>query len=432
MTKKIIFLCLFIVANFSAHAQADKEALKKFMNDRFGMFIHWGPVSLRGTEIGWSRDNQVAVNDYDNLYKEFNPVLFNAEDIVKVAKDAGMKYLTITARHHDGFCLWPSAFTDYNIANTPYKKDIVAALNEACKKAGIKFCIYYSVLDWYHPDYPKHSSKEVPLDPKSDMQKYIAYMKNQLKELITNYDPYMLWFDGQWEKPWTDEMGKDIYDYVKKLKPSIITNNRLGKEMAGVDNKTIDHSKIVGDYDTPEQVVGKMNMDIPWESCFTICKQWSWKPNDKMKSLDTCISILAKTAGGNGNLLLNVGPMPDGRIEARQIKRLEEIGNWLKTNGQAIYGTLGGPYEPKSTYATTRKDNKVYIHLLDTNASTLDLKQLPGRKINKAYVLGGDPISITSHQENFTLSLPTKQHARAPYVIVLELNGSSEHLPIIK
>ena len=185
--------------------------MKDFMSRRFGLFIHWGPVSLRGTEIGWSRDKQVSKAEYDSLYKEFNPVLFNADAWVKTAKDAGMKYLTITARHHDGFCLWPTKFTEYNIMNSPYKKDIVGALNEACKKQGIKFCIYYSVLDWYHPDYPIHSAYDSKPDPKSDMNRYIAFMKNQLKELITKYDPYMLWFDGQWESPWTDEMGKDLY-----------------------------------------------------------------------------------------------------------------------------------------------------------------------------------------------------------------------------
>src|SRR3546814_533843 len=162
------------------------------MDKRFGMFIHWGPVSLRGTEIGWSRGREVSKEDYDNLYKEFNPVLFDANDWVKAAKDAGMKYLTITARHHDGFSLWPSKFTEYDIAATPYKKDIVGALAKACKKADIEFCIYYSVLDWYHPDYPIHSAADQTIDPKADMDRYIMIMKNQLKELITRYDPYML------------------------------------------------------------------------------------------------------------------------------------------------------------------------------------------------------------------------------------------------
>ncbi|WP_262919460.1 alpha-L-fucosidase [Niabella hibiscisoli] len=207
---KTTILCISLMLFSFIKVDAQKiNSLQSFMHDRFGMFIHWGPVSLRGTEIGWSRDNQVAKEDYDSLYKEFNPVLFNAEAWVKAAKDAGMKYLTITARHHDGFCLWPTQYTSYNIMNTPFKKDVVGALSKACKKYNIKFCIYYSILDWWHPDYPLHSPHKNPQpDPRSDMNRYIAYMKNQLKELITHYDPYMLWFDGQWEKPWTDEMGR--------------------------------------------------------------------------------------------------------------------------------------------------------------------------------------------------------------------------------
>ncbi|QIL42246.1 alpha-L-fucosidase [Pedobacter sp. HDW13] len=430
---KFIYLLLFGLLSNLAYAQTktNPAVMKDFMDKRFGMFIHWGPVSLRGTEIGWSRDKQVEKTDYDNLYKEFDPTLFNADDIVKTAKDAGMKYLTITARHHDGFCLWPSKFTEYDIAHTPYKKDIVGALNEACKKQGIKFCIYYSVLDWYHPDYPIHSSASQTIDPKADMTKYVSYMKNQLKELITNYDPYMLWFDGQWEKPWTDEMGKDLYSYLKKLKPDVIINNRLGKEFAAMENKKIDHSKMVGDYDTPEQTVGHLNMDTPWESCFTICNQWAWKPNDKMKSLKDCLTILSKTAGGNGNLLLNVGPMPDGRIEARQITRLKEIGQWLKTNSEAVYGTFGGPYQPTDAYATTRKGNKLFVHVLKTDADAISLKNIPARKAVKANILGGEKVSVEQGATDFKISLPKNQAGALQYVIAIEMDGDIEKTAVI-
>ena len=430
---KFIYLLLFSLLSSFANAQTktNPAVMKDFMDKRFGMFIHWGPVSLRGTEIGWSRDKEVAKADYDNLYKEFDPTLFNADAIVKAAKDAGMKYLTITARHHDGFCLWPSKFTDYSIASTPYKKDIVGALNEACKKQGLKFCIYYSVLDWHHPDYPIHSAHNATLDPNADMAKYVTYMKNQLKELITNYDPYMLWFDGQWEKPWTDEMGKDLYAYLKKLKPDVITNNRLGKEFAAMENKKIDISKMVGDYDTPEQTVGKMNMEMPWESCFTICNQWAWKPNDKMKSLKECLAILSKTAGGNGNLLLNVGPMPDGRIEARQIDRLKEIGDWLKTNSAAVYGTLGGPYHPTDAYASTRKGNKLFIHVINTDQTSLTLKNIVGRKVLKAQILNGETVSVEQENGDFKINLPANRTGKMQYVVALEMDGDIEKTAVI-
>ena len=206
MKKILLLLAGFLFFSFllyaqpepavPAHIKTSKKIMDGFMDLRFGMFVHWGPVTLRGTEIGWSRDKLVARDDYDSLYKEFDPVLFNADTWVKTAKDAGMKYLTIIAKHHDGFCMWPTAYTDYSILHTPYKKDVVGELAKACRAQGIKFCIYYSVLDWHYPDYTMHSSEDKEPDPKADMGKYIVYMKHQLKELITRYHPYLLWFDG--------------------------------------------------------------------------------------------------------------------------------------------------------------------------------------------------------------------------------------------
>ncbi|MFB6454910.1 alpha-L-fucosidase [Chitinophaga sp. Hz27] len=425
----ILFCFLMLM---SSQAQTPKSSsLQTFMGDRFGMFIHWGPVSLRGTEIGWSRGKEVPQEEYDSLYKEFDPVLFNADAWVKAAKDAGMKYLTITARHHDGFCLWPTKYTDYNIANTPYKKDILAALSTACKKQNIKFCIYYSVLDWHHPDYPMHGPDSQTPDPKADMNKYIVFMKQQLKELITQYDPYMLWFDGQWESPWTDAMGKEIYAYVKALKPSVITNNRLGKAFAAMDNKEINAADMIGDYDTPERVVGRLNMQMPWESCFTICQQWSWKPNDKLVPLKKCLSIISQTAGSNGNLLLNVGPMPDGRIEARQVKRLKELGDWLKVNGTAIYNTAGGPYLPTENYVTTRSGNNIYVHVLNTDTALLTLPALPGVVIKNAHTISGEPVVINTKDDHINIALPASMRGATQYIIVLELNKDALSIPVV-
>ncbi|WP_281228956.1 alpha-L-fucosidase [Flavobacterium aquiphilum] len=293
-----------------------KMVIDDFMDKRFGMFIHFGPVSLRGTEIGWSRGKEVPTVEYDNLYKEFNPALFNADEWVKTAKDAGMKYLVITAKHHDGFCLWPTAFSDYNIMNSPFKRDIVQELSTACKKQGLAFCIYFTVADWHDPNYSE--------DKPGNMDQFVLTMKNELKEVIIRYKPYMLWFDGNWEKQWKQEYGATIYQYIKSVDKDVIVNNRLGK-----GEHTAFSSALVGDYLTPEQKIGELNMINPWESCITICNQWAWKPNDKMKSLKECIQTLVKTAGGNGNLLLNVGPMMDGRIETRQIERLKEMGIWL-------------------------------------------------------------------------------------------------------
>ena len=437
MKKRIIATCILLYAGFSLMAQnkdgidpafiTSKKILDGFMDKRFGMFIHWGPVSLRGTEIGWSRGTQVPKEEYDNLYKEFNPVLFNADAWVKTAKDAGMKYLTITAKHHDGFCLWPSAYTAYDIMSTPYKKDVVGELAKACKKYDIKFCIYYTVLDWYAPNYPIQGSKDTIGSPQADMGKFVAYMKNQLKELITNYHPYMLWFDGNWEKPWTKEYGEEVYQHIKSIDPAVIINNRLGKgKHTELDSET------VGDYATPEQFIGALNMKDPWESCITICNQWAWKPNDKMKSKKECIQTLVQTAAGNGNLLFNVGPMMDGRIEARQVNRLKEMGEWLKLYGESVYNTKGGPYKPNKIFATTRKDNKIYFHVFNAENNQLSLPALPGVVISKAWFLKGQPVQFAQDEKNIRITLPAKMTDEDCSVIVLELNKNAETIPVIE
>lgn len=422
----------FVPAQSTPMVQANNKTSQKtmdgFMDLRFGMFIHWGPVTLRGTEIGWSRGNQVPVKEYDNLYKEFDPVLFNADEWVKTAKNAGMKYLTITAKHHDGFCLWPTAFTEHNIMHSQYKKDIVGELAKACKKQGIKFCIYFSVLDWYDPNYPIHLPDGKEIDPKANMDKFEnVIMKGELKELVTRYHPYMLWFDGNWEKPWTQKYAVEMYNYLKNLDPNLIINNRLGKG---------DHTKMastsVGDYATPEQKIGTLNMKDPWETCMTICHQWAWKPNDEMKSLQECIQTLVKTSGGNGNLLFNVGPMLDGRMEARQIHRLKEMGDWLKIYGESIYNTKGGPYAPNDTVATTRKGNKLFVHVFSNQSGSLRLPEMNGIKVSQAHFIGGAKVSFTQEGNgDVIISLPAQLPDENDSVIELDLNSNAENIPVI-
>ena len=225
----IFFLSFISLSNGQTldDVKTSKKVTKDFMDKRFGMFIHFGPVTLRGTEIGWSRNKEVSAEDYDILYKEFNPVLFNAETWVKTAKDAGMKYLTITAKHHDGFCLWPTRYSTYNVMYSPFKRDIVGELAAACKKYSIAFCIYFSILDWHDPDYPVHNPYDSTQNVSGNMKRFVSTMKNELREIITRYDPYMLWFDGNWEKPWTEQMAVDMYLYLKSFKKDIIINNRL-------------------------------------------------------------------------------------------------------------------------------------------------------------------------------------------------------------
>ncbi|MBB2147590.1 alpha-L-fucosidase [Pedobacter gandavensis] len=436
--KRLFTLLILLAVGFQSNAQTTSidpwiktpaNVLNDFMDQRFGLFIHWGPVALRGTEIGWSRGTNVPTAEYDQLYKEFNPVLFNAEEWVKTAKNAGMKYLTITAKHHDGFCLWPTKFSDYNIMNSPYKKDIVGELAKACKKYGLKFCVYFTVLDWHDPNYPIHLPDGKNPDPKADMNKFVSTMKNQLQEIVTKYHPYMLWFDGNWESPWKNEYGVDIYTFLKKLDPNVIINNRIGGGQPNSHPKL--SPEIIGDYATPEQKIGELNMKDPWETCMTICQQWAWKPNDKLKSLKECIQTLAKTSGGNGNLLFNVGPMPDGRIEQRQVSRLKEMGEWLNTYGESIYGTKGGPFKPNEIFAATRKGNKLYIHVFERKSTNLVLPALQGVQVNKAYLLKGSNIMHNQDASGvITLQLPAQLPNAEDSVIVLELNTNAENLPV--
>ncbi|MBB6110065.1 alpha-L-fucosidase [Mucilaginibacter lappiensis] len=428
MKKKaglMMALVLSICAVFAQEVKTPKVVMDQFMDKRFGMFIHFGPVTQRGTEIGWSRNKEVAQADYDNLYHEFDPRLFNADTWVKTAKDAGMKYLTITAKHHDGFCLWPTAYSDYNISNSPFKRDIVGELAQACKKQGVTFCIYFTVLDWHDPDYPIHNPYDSTKNVKGDMTAFKTRMKNELKEVITKYKPFMLWFDGYWEKPWTKEDGKEIYQFIKSVDANVIVNNRLGK----ISEKLNEES--VGDFLTPEQRIGEINMNEPWESCITICNQWAWKPNDQMKSLKQCIQTLVTTAAGNGNLLFNIGPAMDGHIEARQVKRLQEMGDWLKQYGESIYSTQGGPYAPNAIYGATRKGNKIYLHVFQRKDGMLTIPAIPGVKITKSYFMNGDAVTIKADKNNYQIGLPATLPDENCSVIVLVLDKNAQGIPVI-
>ena len=341
------------------------ESLARWREMRFGMFIHWGPVSLAGTEIGWSRGREIPEAEYDRLYLRFNPVRFDAEEWVRTARDAGMKYLVITSKHHDGFALWDSKVSGYDIMASPFGRDVLRELSAACRKYGIRFSTYYSICDWRHPDYPLGSPGGKTVKPDANLHRYVDFMKAQLREVVEGYGPLgVLWFDGEWEDPWTHEMGLDLYRYVRSLQPDILINNRVDKGRRGMEGLT-NSGEFAGDYDTPEQQVGRFNTERPWETCMTIGEQWSWKPNDELKSTTQSIRTLLQVVGGDGNFLFNVGPMPDGRIEPRQAERLREIGAWLEEFGEGVYGTRGGPFPPGEWGASTSKGKYIYLYVWD-------------------------------------------------------------------
>ena len=394
---------------------------------RFGMFIHWGPVSLKGTEIGWSRGDQVPVDEYDRLYQRFNPTNFNADAWARLAKDTGMKYLILTTKHHDGFCLWDTAFTDYNIMNTPFHRDVVKELAAACKRQGIVFGAYHSILDWRHPDYPLGSPGGKSQKPQPNMDRYYEYLRNQVAELIQQYGPLgVLWFDGEWESPWNHERAKDLNACLRLLQPSLIINNRIDKGRQDMAGTTL-AGDFLGDYDTPEQRIGVFQKNRPWESCITLCQQWSWKPNDTMKSVQECLRTLIACAGGDGNLLLNVGPMPDGRIEPRQEARLREVGQWMQQFGPTVYGTRGGPYKPGPWGASTCRGNRIYLHIFAWPGETLRLPAIPRIVVGSRSWTGGRARIVQIGNELRVTVPPANRHA-IDTLVELRIDGRAEDL----
>ncbi len=420
----LLFSTTLILALGAANESSESSArLAWWREARFGMFIHWGPVTLKGTEIGWSRGAEVPVAEYDALYKNFNPTQFDADDWAQTAKQAGMKYLVITSKHHDGFCLWDTKLTDYNIMHTPFHRDVLKELSEACRRHGIVFCTYYSILDWHNPDYPLGSPGGKTKKPHPDMDRYVAFLKGQMAELIRNYGPLgFMWFDGDWEAPWNPARGLDLDAYVRSLQPSIIINDRVGSAPERPEGAAPAAGPFSGDYDTPEQKVGNFQTDRPWESCITICEQWAWKPNDKLKSLKECLQTLILCAGGDGNLLLNVGPMPDGRIEPRQADRLKEIGAWFVKYGKSIYGTRGGPFKPGAWGASTYRGNAVFVHVFEWPEGGLALPPI-GKNIISAIVLTGGRADFKQDARGIRIAVAKDFEKDIDTLIELKLDG---------
>jgi alpha-L-fucosidase len=369
------------------------------------MFIHWGPVSLKGTEIGWSRGGErrgiggtgeIPVEVYDDLYREFNPTNFNASEWVAVAKAMGAHYLVFTTKHHDGFCEWDSALTEYKITRSPFGRDVVKELADACHEAGMALGFYHSPPDWHHPDYRTNTHA-----------RYVEYLHGQVRELCTQYGRVdIFWFDGLNCTAQELDAGR-LLSMIRELQPGIIINNRTG---------------LPADHDTPEQTIGRFQTNRPWESCITLCQQWAWKPDDKMKSLDECLGTLIRCAGGDGNLLFNVGPMPDGRIEPRQVERLKEMGVWLAQHGATIYGTRGGPFRPDSWGACTSRGNTAYLHVLKWPGEQLVLPGLT-RRILRSEVLTGGKVDVTQAAERIEIRVAPDQRAEFDTIIAMELDG---------
>ena len=430
MKKKLTFACIAFV--LLTNLQTNVKAQSKTLNDpkmdwwkeaRFGMFIHWGLYAVPagiwdGKEVPnlgeWIMNGaKIPLADYQKLPSRFNPTKFNANEWAKLAYDAGMKYLVITSKHHDGFAMFKSK-DPFNIVDaTPFKRDPIQELALACKKYNIKFGLYYSqAQDWNHKGGAAMNGHWDSAQNGS-MDKYIDEVAlPQVKEILSAYNPAIIWWDTPTDM--NKERATKIANVLKDY-PNLITNNRLG---GGYE----------GDLETPEQFIPATGIpNKNWESCMTINRTWGFKKNDNnWKNIQLLIRNLIDIASKGGNYLLNVGPTDDGIIPTPEIDRLLQIGSWLKVNGDAIYGTTASPFAYLSWGRATVKKNKLYLHVFDYPKDGI-IKVPLANKVTKAYLLSNTSTPIkTSRKDNYTyLELPTSVADKIATVVVLELKGDA-------
>ncbi len=411
-------------------APENLKARQEFQDAKFGMFIHWGVYSVLGNGEWIFHDRKLTVHEYERLPKFFDPEKFDAKAWVALAKAAGMKYITITSRHHDGFAMFDSKISDWNIVQrTPYGKDPLKMLADEAHRQGIKLFFYYSQLDWHNPDYYPRGKTATEWDngrpDHGDWNSYLDdYMDGQLRELLTNYGPIGgIWFDGMWDKPDADWHLTKTYALIHQLQPAaVIIPNHHQTPRPGEDVQTFER-------DLPGQNTAGFNTkyvsnQLPLESSNTLNDSWGFNLGDsKYKSPEEVEQLLVRAAGNNSNLLLNIGPMPNGEIQEEFVTRLHAVGEWLSRFGDAIYGTRGGPVPPADWGVTTQKGDKVYVHVLSWNAPLLALPPIP-RAIHTAQLMSnGSPIEFTQSSDGVVLKVAPPAKGEVDRVIVLTLAG---------
>ncbi|MGC4021581.1 MAG: alpha-L-fucosidase [Cyclobacteriaceae bacterium] len=423
-------IILLLVANFSlAQYKPSAENLKNrewFQEARFGLFIHWGVYSILG-DGEWAMNNQqIPISAYEKLPSFFNPTEFNPAEWVQMVKDAGMKYITITSKHHDGFAMFDSKISDYNIAKrTPYGKDVLKMLADECQKQGIKLFFYHSQLDWHNPDYfPRGftGGSFTGRKEEGDWNKYLDYMDSQLSELLTNYGPIAgIWFDGMWDKKDADWRLQKTYSLIHQLQPgALVGSNHHRAPYEGEDFQMFEKD-LPGHNTTgfaPEQKIG----DLPKEICETINNSWGFNLKDNQhKSKKDLVQYLAKAAGYNANFLLNVGPMPNGKIQSEHKAALKEVGEWLKVFGETIYGTQGGPLSERNWGVTTQKGNKVYVHILSWQDETLTIPKLSKKVVSVKLFKNKTVLKFNESEFGVSIQIPKSMQDEIDTVVELEL-----------
>lgn len=398
-----------------------------FSQDRFGLFIHWGLYSQMADGEWVQYHQRIPAERYARLADNFNPTQFNAEAWVLMAKNAGMKYITITSKHHDGFCLWDSKLTSFDVVDaTPYKKDIIKQMADACQKHGIKLCLYYSLLDWKHPDYytqgDHYASKVMGAKPGGDFSKYVDNMCGQLTELLTNYGPiHTIWFDGEWESlkaPWNFDK---IYSTIHKAQPGTMIGNNHHRNVRPGEDFQMFEKDLPGANSHGWVSEAAAVANVPLEMCETMNDSWGFKIKDgKFKSTKYLVQLLVKSGGHNANLLLNVGPMGNGVIQKEFQDTLARIGQWLQVFGPTVYGTQGGA--TRTWGATTLTKEKVYVHLLKPEDNAVLVPLPAGFKVKTAKVFRtGAPVKFTNTAEGLLLQVPASTDPLDAYDRVVEL-----------
>lgn len=431
-----ILLFIFSIPVFSQSSYtptaSNLESRKWFDSVRFGMFIHWGAFSVLGDGEWVMNNRNIRVPEYTRLINIFNPVDFDAVKWVSVAKNAGMKYITLITRHHDGFSDWDTKQSDWKITKTPWGKDAVKLLADECHKQGIKLFVYYSLLDWYRTDYQYETGRTghgTGRTKKSDWNSYINFMKAQLTELLTNYGEIGgVWFDGFWDqldndtdknqKSKVDWHINEIYELIHKLQPQcLIGNNHHQTPLPGEDFQMFEKDLPGGN---TTGFGGASVSTLPLETCETINDSWGFNITDRNhKSLKALIQLLVKDAGYGANLLLNIGPLPNGDIQPEFVERLSGMGDWLKTYGPTIYGTHAGFVKPQDWGAVTEKGNKVYLHIFKTDGDKFFVK-LPYKVKSAKLFSNNEILKVQALSEGYVM-VDLRNNQPDPIDTVVEL-----------
>jgi alpha-L-fucosidase len=431
-------------------AQKKAERMQWFNDARFGMFIHWGLYSQLGGE--WKDQHvtggaewiqkylEIPSSQYSPLAKTFDAPDFDADTWVKAIASAGIKYLCITTKHHDGFCMWPTKLNDdWNIAATPFKRDPLKEISEACKRYGVTFCIYHSILDWHHPDWPGRPAFNDYAKGTPDKEKFRTYLYGQLEELFTNYGPIgMIWLDGSWDRQhWTSDDGKLLEDHLRKLQPSVVINNRSGhlppQPKLDIHIENTYSYTFAGDYISPEGEVPSTGLPgIDWETCQTmqLPNNWGYSRITGFRTYTDLLRQLIDVASKGGNLLLNIGPTGTGMIPPQALGCLEKFGAWMKVNGEAIHGTTASPFtQLPFDGRCTRKNSRLYLHVFKwpDNGSIL----VPAdNRLKHAWLLGSpdQPLATRTTGNGIEITVPKDAPDPVASVIAIEIEGELKPL----